>query len=510
MKLATNVKAKKKKGTYDSKIIMYISIGLGVIVAVTLITFLIVKSVTGFVGKVDGTKIYDYELRYFLRTELSEEQQENFEEPDNFSSLTAEEQDKLYAEFWTDERQQECLTRALEEARKFKAMYNIALEKGYGLTSTQKATIKSNLDSTLNYYYSSYSQYYGYTYDQVVNMFCGGMTVAQYKDFSIINATIENYKNYLKEGYAPTEEELRAIYDENPDDYRKIDVRLLKYSLPTKPTEPAVPKDSAGNEISADTENADDKKKYDEYLEKKKEYDEKLEKYEKDLEEIKTRANTILDALNSTGKYTEAEIDEKTGEPKVDENGKPVYKYENADLDTIAQKESDESNSSSTKGLHSINNSNLYGVDEIDEYALSMQWKDDKREEIISVPKEDNKDDKGEDNKEDGGDENSASSSTESDSDEKEEEKKPMTAVTLIETETAIYLVRCEGITDYDNSKPSSETSDDSIKGTIKTKKLEEMAVAELEDMIEAAGNQYAVKGKKDDDIQAILKEFNL
>ena len=56
----------------------------------------IITATTGFIGKVDGYKIYDYEYQYYLETALSEEYSENYEEPENADDMSEEElADKL-------------------------------------------------------------------------------------------------------------------------------------------------------------------------------------------------------------------------------------------------------------------------------------------------------------------------------------------------------------------------------------------------------------------------------
>ena len=60
-------KNNKNKKSYDNKLITWISVGLGAFVAVVVAIVLIITLTTGYVAKVDGLKIYDYEYRYFLQ-----------------------------------------------------------------------------------------------------------------------------------------------------------------------------------------------------------------------------------------------------------------------------------------------------------------------------------------------------------------------------------------------------------------------------------------------------------
>ena len=231
--MASNLKVKKSKKSYDNKVITWISIGLAAFIVVVVAIVLIITLTTGYVAKVDGLKIYDYEYIYFLQSAMYTEYSENFEEPEGFDDLSTEEQDALTKEFWTDERKNSCAEAALEDTRQFKAQYRLARNAGYRLTSDEKATLKNNITSMYNQYLT-----YGYTEEMVQSYILGGMTLSQYKDFAIIQSTIEKYKEAIKQNYNPTEEELRAIYDENPDDYRTIGVRQFKIDIDaTKPTD---------------------------------------------------------------------------------------------------------------------------------------------------------------------------------------------------------------------------------------------------------------------------------
>ena len=162
-------KNQKKKGTYGNKIIMWISIGLAVFVALIIGVYFIITATTGFIGKVDGYKIYDYEYQYYLETALSEEYSENYEEPENADDMSEEELAAHYDAFWTEERKAECAKKALDEVRKFKAMYSLAVKNGYKLNSTERANIKSQVDSYYNLYLN-----YGYSSEMILQYFFFG------------------------------------------------------------------------------------------------------------------------------------------------------------------------------------------------------------------------------------------------------------------------------------------------------------------------------------------------
>ena len=449
--MASNLKVKKSKKSYDNKVITWISIGLAAFIAVVVAIVLIITLTTGYVAKVDGLKIYDYEYIYFLQSAMYTEYSENFEEPEGFDDLSTEEQDALTKEFWTDERKNSCAEAALEDTRQFKAQYRLARNAGYRLTSDEKATLKNNITSMYNKYLT-----YGYTEEMVQSYILGGMTLSQYKDFAIIQSTIEKYKEAIKQNYNPTEEELRAIYDENPDDYRTIGVRQFKIDIDaTKPTD----------------EEAED-------------YQTKLDEYNEAYAEALEYAKEIADTYNS-GKTMSTYKKDEDGNYELDEDGNRIVDSADLSFEDYVTNESDDSNSSSTGGLSEINNLNKSSVDEITDYALSMVWNEDR----TKIVKKDQAEEAAEE---------------ESEEESEEEEESVMTDLEIIETETAIYVVRAESITDYDNSVESEEGAADSIKDTIKSEWLEDKAVEDLETQVNNAGDKYKITGRKEEEINEL------
>ena len=190
-----------------------------------------------------------------------------------------------------------------------------------------------------------------------------------------------------------------------------------------------------------------------------------------------------------------------------DDNGKETEYKTFADL---VKGESDDKNSSTNSGLYEVN-SNSSLLQELVDFALTMQWNED-RTQIIKVEKEDDKEEDKEEDKEDT--ESSKEESTpapQSDDENKEEDNKedkkdPMTALEIIETDGAFYVVRAEDIEDFDNSVESKEGAKDSIKDKIEVEWLEDEAVKELEQMVENAGSKFKVNGKKQDKIDEMLK----
>lgn len=449
--MAKNLKGKKNKKNYDNKIITWISAGLAAFVAIVIVIVLIITMTTGYVAKVDGLKIYDYEYLYFLQSAMYTEQTENFEEPEGYSDMSSDEKSAALKEFWTDERKDSCAAKALDDTRQFKAQYRLSRNAGYKLTSEEKATVKANITSM----YTQYQTTYGYSEEMIQAYFLGGMTLSQYKDFAIIQSTIEKYKAEIKNNYTPTEEELRAIYDESPDDYRKISVRQFKVAIENKkPTD----------------ESADD-------------YQTKLDEYNKEYAEALAYAKEIADTYNSGKKMSTYKMDED-GKYTLDENGNKIVDVADMTFENYVKTESDDSSSSTSGGLSEINNQNKNSVEAITEYALNMVWNEDRTKIVKKDAADPQADEK--DNGEEAG------------------EEAKMTPLEVIETETAIYVVRAEDITDYENSTESAEGKADSIKDAIKSEWLEDKAVEDLKGKVNAEGDNYKVTGKKEDEIKKL------
>lgn len=319
--MSTDVKKKKKRGTADdTKLIKVLVISLSALVVVSVVVAILLVTSGNYVAKVKGEKIYTHEYTYFLNMAISEEV-EKIEIPED---ATTEEQTEAYKTYFTTKGDDgkypldRIIENAIEEARIFKASYLLAKDKGYELTSEEKSNVETNLDSMINYYYQMYSQYgNSMTYDDVVEYYCGGMTLKQYKAFGILDTTIAKYKEALKETYEVDEDALRAIYDENPNDYRKITVQ--KFFLSTQTTD---------------------------------ENDSTVDMTEEQKAEVKAKIDDYLAKFQS---------------------GELVFE------DTIVS-DSEETSASTDKGISTINNNSLTNVEVIDEWALEKQAVDGENE----------------------------------------------------------------------------------------------------------------------------------
>jgi hypothetical protein len=312
--MATNVKVKKKKGTYDNpKLFTYITIGLAAIIILITVIAIVIYTTGNYVGYVNGKKLYDYEYEYYLYLELSEMQAEI-----DVEGLSDQEKTEKYREFWNtpDENgvypEEKAKMNALEEARKFKAFYLLAKKEGYKLSKEEQSNIKTNIDFTLQQWMSQYANMgMSVPREALIRNLCGTMTLNQYKKYMIQYATIEKYKDALKETYTISDEEIRNIYNEDRDKYRVVDIRVLFME--------------AVNEEGEDMT-------------------------EEEYEELLEKAEEIAKSFNETGKYDDKEF--------------PEYVKENTDEYT-------------TDGIHRIiKESREHNFEKINEFAYELEKED--------------------------------------------------------------------------------------------------------------------------------------
>ncbi|MBE7064513.1 MAG: hypothetical protein E7384_01690 [Ruminococcaceae bacterium] len=488
--MAKNVKNKKKKrSNYDDKLIMIIAASVGAALAVIVAAICIISYTGSYVAKVDGERIMKFEYEYFLTNTMQEMKDDAIEE----GTLKEDADAAAIAKFWTDAKKKEAADKALDEAKKWKAQYILADDKGFSLGYKERNEYKQNIEYQIYSSYSQYSQYY--SYDEYVKAYLG-MDLKDYQTIAIQSAAISAYKEDMKKAYSATDEELKNIYNENPDDFRKITLSVLALQKPTKPAEVTKPSDTkedgtkkAENNMSAADWAAyqDDVKAYEKYEEEKAEYDAELKKLEE-------RRDKILAALKADGKYTEEK--EKTSETNDEANKDATtestdkktdadsnYVYKDATLADIASKEG--ALFAEDKGKVVINALSECGQDVLDELALQMQWKDEKRDTIVCIK------DKTEDTAYNGGETVDGITYTQ---------------YVGIGDDNYLYIVRCTGIEDFDNSKESSAGAEDSVKDTVRRDLYEDKATEALDKMVENAGKKFAVKSKKQAEINKIAK----
>lgn len=515
--MAQNVKNKKKKrSNYDSKIIKIIAVTLSVAVVAIVSVALFLSYNSSYVAKVDGERIMTYEYKYFLTNTMYEMKNDAIKE----GTLKEDADAAGIAAFWTAERKKSAEDKALDEARKWKAQYILAENAGFGLDYDERENCRATVEYNLYSMYQQYQSYYAF--NEFAEMYLG-MPLDEYQEIEIQNTAIAEYKTELKKAYSATDAELKKLYDETPDDYRKITMSVLALAKPEAPKEVKEPDggvDKKKEDFKTETEwndYSDKVKAYKKYLDEKKDYDAKVK-------EITDRRTKIFEALK-VGKYTEEKVktdssaDNKTettpgatttpsatvapsattapsataapsstaGTDKKEETTSKddkEYVYKDATLADIAKKEGALFAEESGKVV--INAVKKCGQDILDEIALNMQWKDEKRNVIVCKDKD------GKEKEEYNGGETVDGTT--------------YTQYVLLDDDHYYYIVRCEGIEDFENSKESKEGAADSIKDTVRNDMYEDKAVAELEAKITAGGKTYAVTSKKQDEITAIVK----
>lgn len=472
--MAVQVRKKKKKGTIDStnfKKIMFITAIIIAVVASFFVIRLYIKSSKNYIGKIENTKIYTYEFKYYFYNALSDFEL-GIEYPDN---VTQDQKNDIRSTFWTTKNSDGktpvdiAMDIALEEVQLYKASYVISKKAGYALSSSEQKTVKTSVDATIQNYYDYYQEQeekYGtsYTYEQIKNIVCGMLPVDQYKEISIKQSAIEAYKEkVLKASYDLLESDLRNKYEEDVNAYRTVEIRTLQYNKLIEPTKPTK---NDGSEININDSDFEQYKNiYENYVIEHNEY---LIKQQNLINKV----NSICTQINSTGTYTEQAIDEETGTV--------YYKYQNSDFVTLVNSESDETDVSTTAGLFEVTSETEHEISEITNFAKTAIYNDNR----TKITSEYNGQIIGPSVK----------------------QGSIASQVVLIEKESKYYIVRVENIIDFDNSVESEPDAADSIKDIIKKNLIEEMAVEDLKEL--AKDTKYQINEKKENTIEEIRKEM--
>ncbi|MBO4326646.1 MAG: SurA N-terminal domain-containing protein [Clostridia bacterium] len=501
--MATNIKAKKKKGSYDNKAIVWISVILGALVLAIVAVALIIGFSSNYVAKVNGKKIYTYEYNYFLRQAVTEEYQANFDDfkPENYDDMTDEEQNEVFENFFTDERKVKCEEAALEKARLYKAESILAKKNGFALSSDERATVKTNID-----YYISLYMNYGYSQETATYLMTqGAMTLSEYKDFTITQSSIEKYKQSLKDSYDISDAELKAEYDKDPDDFRKISGRVFQFAIPTLPAEP---KNSDGVVITKEMAEKEDASTADKLAYEN--YEKELDEYTKKIANFRTLAENMQTALNASADatFTLYDYDMVTLTPKKakDDDGNETdadaILEENASFELLCTSQSsftyNGSAASTTKGVVTVNNDSSSGVKDIDKYLLRAEWNSSRNGFVFKAAEEE--------------DESTASSSSTETTGEEAAKATP-SAIEIIEVKdddgklTGLYLVRVEDIDDFDSKADGEEDGLNAVKRSVKSIVLEDKATADLEAKVAEGGSKFELKSLKRKALDKIMKE---
>ena len=496
--MATNVKKVKKKPVkknYNSKLPLYVGIGLGALVLIIAVVYVIVFASTNYVAKLGGEKIYNYEYTFFLTSVMGDMQSDALEDGTLSSSATEED----YDAFWTEERKKEAADKAMEETVEYKTQYLLAKDAGFDLTNEEKQNVKNNIDYMISYYYNYYNSYYkqmgienAYSYQDIVKMMCGSISLTEYKKIEIKRTITEKFRQSFIDTYTATDEELRAAYDKDPNAYRTVSARILYLTFGTAPTEPttSLPKRADGTEVKEDDEDAADyQEALDAYKTAWESYNRLKDEYDAKVLAIKERAKLIVETLNEKGTYSELQKDED-GNVIKDAEGNDTYLYNEVTFQELIKAESALSDASTNEGLITFNNSTSFSDTNVKNYVLAYQWDSD-RTGIVNTYKTDFTVEDTEEEAADEAGENAEETAEESDEDTSADAdikgKKPTDIVPIL-TKSGIYLTRCEDIKDFDNSVESSEGAADSVKDKVKSDMFDERATEELDTRTKAAG----------------------
>lgn len=301
--MSTEVKRKKKRGSHDNnKLIAIIAVVLGVIVVTVSVLAVVLFTSGNYVAKLKGQKLYNYEYTYYLNQQIAALQDE-IEVPEGADNEARAEAYKTFFTTKDDNGQyplQRCKDKALEELRLFKTSYQLAVAAGYDLTDEEEKNVENNVDYYINSYYQIYTQYSSssVTYDDVVKQVCRNMTVNEYKEYAKQDTVIAKYKEAMKKEYNTTEDELRAVYDENVNDYRKVTVQ--KFFLSTETTS------EGGSAVAmTDEQKAEVKTKIEDYLAKfqsgEYSFEEKIKSDSEESDSANSVGVTTINNSNKTG-----------------------------------------------------------------------------------------------------------------------------------------------------------------------------------------------------------------
>lgn len=485
-------KVKKKVSTYDDRLIKIIAVSLAVAV-VAIVTIVAIGAYnSSYVCKVGGKRVMTYEYELFLGSAMEEMQsdaQKAFEEEHE------DDEDAKFdvKAFWTADKIAEAKAAALEDVREWKAEYLLAVEAGYGMSKKERNEYAASIESNLYYmWYLQYQSYYP-SFNTFVTAYLGNMSLSDYQKFAFQDKCIADYRAALEGTYAPTEAQLREKYDSDLEAYRKVTLSTFAVEKPDKPKEVEEPTKPEEKENMTEAEKVayeadlakyeDNRKKYEEYLEKKKEYDDEVDEMRKKMQEI-------YDQLLKDGTYTgdgfaEEKSDSKENKDDAKDDAKGKLKaYIKATLADLAEKEG--ALFSSSKGTYDFMASDEVEDLIIDDYALSLDWTSDAKNEIASSLE---------------GEEYVTES-------EEDKDGNVTTKMLMLEDDVYFYITQCTGIKDFDTSIESDDDSGTSVRDAVKADLLSDMSEAELKEKVAAAGSKYAAKSQKQKTIDKIAKSI--
>ena len=123
---------------------------------------------------------------------------------------------------------------ALNLMLKFFATKDLAIEAEKGYSDEKKQELLTELDGQIDSMLMYYGESYGVDTRDELMMQLMGMKVNDYKEVYINQMLVSDYSAEIIEDIKPTEEELKAHYEKDPDAYRVVTVRTITKSIVDK------------------------------------------------------------------------------------------------------------------------------------------------------------------------------------------------------------------------------------------------------------------------------------
>ena len=123
---------------------------------------------------------------------------------------------------------------ALNLMLKFFATKDLAIEAEKGYSDEKKKELLTELDGQIDSMLMYYGESYGVDTRDELMMQLMGMKVNDYKEVYVNQMLVSDYSSEIIEDIKPTEEELRAHYEKDPDAYRVVTVRTITKSIVDK------------------------------------------------------------------------------------------------------------------------------------------------------------------------------------------------------------------------------------------------------------------------------------
>lgn len=145
-------------------------------------------------------------------------------------------------------------SRAQELAVEYAASYMMALEKKEPYSEEKLAELDSEIDKAVDYYLTYAGEHYGVTTRDEYMRYVTGMGVNDYKYFNAIHTFLSEYAEEAMAAMTVSDEQRKAYYDANEDQYRVVAVRHIR--LDFADTDESGEVDDAEKQAVRDTANS--------------------------------------------------------------------------------------------------------------------------------------------------------------------------------------------------------------------------------------------------------------